>query len=383
MSREILGIPRRRKNEDITGVDKETRDQYPSSLGFLTRLALYRHTKSYEDFFVGRDVSNPDLKNHLTDVHYREVEAMREAGVNPDATVVSLACGDGSDVLLWAEEYAHTGRIIGVNLDPILDYGEWEAEQKGYGPVPIDDLRLGLPMDKLNEQRLKNGEGASRPLISFLEKDASATGLPDNSVDAVTINNLFHHVHPDNIEKIIREVVRIAKYNAIIAISGRDIMNMHKHWEDISEIAKELGAERYPTTFYNRFGVVETDQIVNRFFTPVPELAYNQNESMQIPASFMGDYLASYYELIPNIQFRHSIPSGESINERVRNNPTRMELAAALEKIVMPRLVEEREKTAAASPDSKGYITDGVSQHFRIGINNMCKTKDGRVKFLT
>jgi ubiquinone/menaquinone biosynthesis C-methylase UbiE len=355
--------------DSVSLTDQETRLQYQSSLAFLARLRLYAYTRSYQDFFKSR-AENPHLKGHVTDLHYREIEAIRSAGVDSDATVVSLACGDGSDALLWTEEYGHTGRVIGVNLDPIFDRGLWIAGDHKYDPVDINTLNV--PMEELRRMRRQKNEIASlAPQIGFLQADASHTGLPDNCADALTINNLFHHVREETVTEIINEAIRITKPGGVIAIAGRGIRNMHKHWGFIPRIATALGARDHPKSFYNRFGMDELTEVMSRYFSPLSGLDYEQDEDMFIPAGQIDEYLVPFYVLASSIKYDPPRPPLDEQYLHPQYNPSPTEMRDVIMNVVMQELHDEINATATHTDE--GYITDSVHQFFKIGLNNKHK----------
>jgi ubiquinone/menaquinone biosynthesis C-methylase UbiE len=365
--RERINLPR---SCDQTDPNSEARLQYVSPLAVLARIRLYAYSPSYQSFFKSMP-ENPDLKGHITDVHYREVEAIKKAGIEKDATIVSLACGDGSDALLWTEKYHHTGRIIGVNLDPIYEYGMYLADKRGYGPVDLDLLHLPIEQTR-NNNAIKGIVPDNEARISFLQRDAANTQLPDDCADAVTINNLFHHVDQQTVEAVIKETIRIAKPNAIVAISGRGIKNMQKQWGFIPALARQLEVQRYPQSFYNRFGLEDLNQIMEAYFTPLTDLDYKQEEEMRIPADRIDDYLMPLYALGSSLEYDPPRPPDSSFTHP-RLHPSPTEIRRAIASVVMPELSSEVWRTSLFT-GGQGYISDQVHQFFKIGINNKYKT---------
>jgi ubiquinone/menaquinone biosynthesis C-methylase UbiE len=344
---------------------EETDFQYPSPAGYLRRLPQYEKTDAYKAYFADRPVNNPDLKKHLTDVHFRQVEAMRKTGVAPDATVLSLAMGDGADALLWAEEFNHTGRIIGVNLHPIFAYGQWLADRRRYEPVDLG--KLHLPMDEINADRLKAGNVAqlNSPQVSLIEGDVTdLTRIPTSSIDAVTLNNFGHHATLETLIRALLEVSRVLKEDGILGFSGRDILNMYKHWNYVPHIADELKATQYPETFYDRCTAKTAEELINAIFTLLPEHNYTQNEHSHIPGEQREIYIEPFFELIP-----HIIIPPQAANlphyKHPRINPSHQQMSDAIDKIVVRQIEFEISRT--------GEITDGVAQYYRIAKNNKFK----------
>jgi ubiquinone/menaquinone biosynthesis C-methylase UbiE len=350
-------------DEERTEADKH----YHSSSGYLTRLPLYETTASSKEFFASRVLKNPDLRKHLTHVHYQQVEAMQEAGVEPEATVLALATGDGADALVWAEEYGHRGRIIGYNLHHIFDYGEHVARAQGYEPVDLN--KLDLPMTEINTQRLISGNTSqlNNPQISLIEGDVTnLVKIPDSSIDAVTLNNFGHHASPETLKTSLLEISRVLKPDGILGFSGRGILNMYKHWSLVPHLAKFLGADEYPETFYRRCTAEQAEALLGDTFTLMHKHDYNQVEQMIIPAKDKHIFINPFFELIPNIKYPPKTPNG-------RVNPSRGEMLRALREIVFPGIERELKQTAHMTPDGQGFIEDAASQYFRIAKNNNYK----------
>jgi ubiquinone/menaquinone biosynthesis C-methylase UbiE len=357
----------------------EARLQYLSPSGLLARLQLYPYAPSHQEYFENRNLNFPEIQSHLTHLHYMEVEAMKAAGIAEDATIVSLATGDGSDTILWPAEFNHKGRVIGVNLDPIFAYGMHHAHRLGYEPVDPD--KLSSSIEEINKEKIENGEGPIRGAqTSFEMANAAETGLPDNSVDGVTINNLFHHANPDEVLAIIREVIRITKYGGTIGMLGRDVDNMHMFWTDVPEVVKKLGAQKGPESFYKRFGIRHMITVMRDFFTPLPQYDYNQEEYMRIPGTQEGmqKYFDAFFALMPNIEYDPPKPPKEGW-QHMRRNPTRAEMAMVLKQVVTPRIEREVNVTKALTPDGNGFFQDGVAQYLRLGVNNKWKSPDGKL----
>jgi ubiquinone/menaquinone biosynthesis C-methylase UbiE len=339
---------------------KQADDQYPSPAGYLTRLPLYERTPSYQNFFANRTLNNPDLKKHLTDVHFRQVEAMRDAGVKHDATVLILAMGDGADALLWAEEYNHTGRIIGVNLHKIFDYGQWLAKERQYEEVDLN--KLHVPMEVIDAERLSSGNKSqvNRPQVKLMSSDVTKLDeIPTSSIDAATLNNFGHHATQETLIRALQEVSRVLKPDGILGFSGRDILNMYKHWNYVPYIARVLEAEDYPETFYSRCTTERAEELLGYIFSPLPKFDYTQVENMQITDTEKKIYIDPFYELIPHIKY----PPKVGGNGRV--NPSQGEMRNAIDLVVIPEIEDEIRKN--------GFIADGVAQYFRIVKNSNYK----------
>ena len=94
--------------------------------------------------------------------------------------------------------------IKNLNFESLLDIGT------GRGDFCEDILKLnkkvyGLDWAITPHDRLKNTD------ITFLKSDATKILLDDNSVDITTSFDFFEHVIPENIDAILKEMVRVTR----------------------------------------------------------------------------------------------------------------------------------------------------------------------------
>lgn len=358
-------------------VDRAAREQYQSSSGVNFRLELINLYAESQLQGERRKYKQPRTSElHLAEIHHKQIEALHRAGVEKDATVVVFGCGDGSDVLSWTLEHDHTGRVIGVNLDPIYDLGVHIAAEEGYGVIDQETLHLSL--DEINIARLKKGQAPlEKPQVAFLPKSAAETNLPENCADVVTINFLLYHVgDPDS---ILREAVRILKPGGKVAIATRDIMHMLKLW-NLAEIIgeKELDADVSPS-FYHKFNLSHLFNAVSRYFTIMSKYSYHEEERLLIPLGAEDKelegrqlYRNALLELTPHITLR-SFNDPSSPNFQKRAHPSPSQMIRAMNARLDPVFESEVRATSLRSGDTvlkPGYFTDFLDQHYVIGIND-------------
>jgi len=111
-------------------------------------------------------------------------------GVGAGSAVIDVGCGVLGVVHLLAERIGADGRVVGLDREArMVESARRLAEQHGVA-------------------------------VEFIEADATATGLPDNSFDLVHARTLLLNVQ--NPEEILAEMVRIAKLGGVVAVQEPD-----------------------------------------------------------------------------------------------------------------------------------------------------------------
>jgi ubiquinone/menaquinone biosynthesis C-methylase UbiE len=112
--------------------------------------------------------------------------------------VVDLGCGNGYDTRMLANIVGQTGKVLGVDFDvQILQEACKTAEQ----------------------QNIHN--------IEYIQADAEAIPLENNSCDAVRVERVFQHLK--NPRKVMKEIRRILKPEGKIVIIETDWLGLHFH----------------------------------------------------------------------------------------------------------------------------------------------------------
>jgi SAM-dependent methyltransferase len=111
-------------------------------------------------------------------------------GVEPGTAAIDIGCGVMGVLHLLAERIGPSGRVVGLDREPrILEAGRGLAEQRA-----------------LN--------------VKFVEADATASGLPEDSYDLVHARTVLLNV--SNPQEILAEMIRIARPGGIVAIQEPD-----------------------------------------------------------------------------------------------------------------------------------------------------------------
>jgi SAM-dependent methyltransferase len=111
-------------------------------------------------------------------------------GVDTGSTVIDVGCGVLGVVHVLAERVGSDGRVVGLDRSArMVDAGRRFAEERGLE-------------------------------VEFVQADATATGLPDDSFDLVHARTLLLNVQ--NPQEIVTEIVRIAKPRAMIVLQEPD-----------------------------------------------------------------------------------------------------------------------------------------------------------------
>jgi len=112
---------------------------------------------------------------------------LQEVEIKPGFHVLDYGCGPGSYIVPLAKLVGNTGKIYALDIHPLAI------------------------------QRVQNI--ASKKGLTNLEAIYSdcKTGLPDNSVDAVLLYDIFHDLDAPN--EVLRELHRVLKPNGILSFS--------------------------------------------------------------------------------------------------------------------------------------------------------------------
>ncbi|HYB25467.1 MAG TPA: methyltransferase domain-containing protein [Solirubrobacteraceae bacterium] len=111
-------------------------------------------------------------------------------GVDSGSSAIDVGCGVLGVVHLLAERVGADGRVIGLDREPrMVESGRGFAEQHGLA-------------------------------VEFIEADATATGLPDQSFDLVHARTLLLNVQ--NPQDVLAEMVRITKPGGVVAVQEPD-----------------------------------------------------------------------------------------------------------------------------------------------------------------
>jgi ubiquinone/menaquinone biosynthesis C-methylase UbiE len=107
------------------------------------------------------------------------------------------------------------GCSVGVSTRWIA--GEWPRAQV----TGIDLSPYSLAVAELRE-RQSGGGGGARRRIRYLHANAESTGLPDASVDLITLQFIIHECPGAVIESLVNEARRLLRPGGIIALTDND-----------------------------------------------------------------------------------------------------------------------------------------------------------------
>lgn len=111
-------------------------------------------------------------------------------GVEPGIAAIDIGCGVMGVLHLLAERIGTSGRVVGLDREPrILEAGRGLAETRALA-------------------------------VEFIEADATASGLPEESFDLVHARTVLLNV--SNPREILAEMIRIARPGGIVAIQEPD-----------------------------------------------------------------------------------------------------------------------------------------------------------------
>jgi ubiquinone/menaquinone biosynthesis C-methylase UbiE len=119
------------------------------------------------------------------DLRLPRLNILKEVGIKPGFHVLDYGCGPGSYIVPLAELVGESGKIYALDIHPL-------AIQK------VKDIA--------SKEHLANVE----TILSDWQ-----TGLPDNTLDAVLLYDIFHHLSaPDG---VLKELHRVLKLNGILS----------------------------------------------------------------------------------------------------------------------------------------------------------------------
>jgi ubiquinone/menaquinone biosynthesis C-methylase UbiE len=112
---------------------------------------------------------------------------LEEVGINPGFHVLDYGCGPGGYIIPLAELVGESGKVYALDIHP---------------------LAIQRVQDIASKKQLTNVE----TILSNCQ-----TGLPDNSLDAILLYDIFHHLSdPD---EVLRELHRALKPDGILSFS--------------------------------------------------------------------------------------------------------------------------------------------------------------------
>jgi ubiquinone/menaquinone biosynthesis C-methylase UbiE len=112
---------------------------------------------------------------------------LKEVEIKPGFHVLDYGCGPGSYIVPLAKLVGNTGKIYALDIHP-------------------------LAIQRVQNIALKKGLTNLEAIYSDCK-----TGLPDNSVDAVLLYDIFHDLDASN--EVLRELHRVLKPNGILSFS--------------------------------------------------------------------------------------------------------------------------------------------------------------------
>jgi ubiquinone/menaquinone biosynthesis C-methylase UbiE len=140
---------------------------------------------------MDKPMSNFDFKFMSLGYKFRDFflprkNILEEVGIKPGFHVLDYGCGSGSYIIPLAKLVGESGKIYALDIHPL-------AIQK------VKDIA--------SKKQLTNVE----TILSDCQ-----TGLPDNSLNAVLLYDIFHHLgDPDG---VLKELHRVLKPNGILSV---------------------------------------------------------------------------------------------------------------------------------------------------------------------
>jgi ubiquinone/menaquinone biosynthesis C-methylase UbiE len=90
--------------------------------------------------------------------------------------------------------------------------------------------------------------------ITFLREDATNIPLDDKSVDITTSFDFLEHVIPENVESVIKEMVRVTKKMLIHSIAGGPSSSHRKKLQELFKDGELHPTQRDSQWWRNKFG---------------------------------------------------------------------------------------------------------------------------------
>jgi SAM-dependent methyltransferase len=194
------------------------------------------------------------------------IRSLMLAGLKKDDAVIDTGCGEGDWLMTLAEEYGHTGLMVGIN----------DSENT-----------FALGHEQAAEKKIDN--------LAFTEMDARYMDFPENTFDAFSAQNFWYHV--EDYEKAMEELVRTSKPGAIGIISTKGDFHQFRIWaaqkrfeKDLPPPAEDMPSPVAPDVFYHHFDAEEAAEIISPYFEIVPELSLAQRTIVRIPPEGWLDY---------------------------------------------------------------------------------------------
>jgi ubiquinone/menaquinone biosynthesis C-methylase UbiE len=141
---------------------------------------------------MDKPMSNFDFKFMSLGYKFRDLRLPRknilgEVGIEPGFHVLDYGCGPGSYIIPLAELVGESGKIYALDIHP---------------------LAIQRVKDIASKKQLTNVE----TILSDCQ-----TGLSDNSLDAVLLYDIFHHLSDPDV--VLKELHRVLKPDGILSFS--------------------------------------------------------------------------------------------------------------------------------------------------------------------
>jgi len=125
------------------------------------------------------------LSYKFRDLRLPRMNILKEVGIKPGFHVLDYGCGPGSYIMPLAELVGESGKVYALDIHPL-------AIQK------VQDIA--------SKKQLTNVE----TILSDCQ-----TGLPDNTLDAVILYDIFHHLSDPDV--VLKELHRVLKPDGILS----------------------------------------------------------------------------------------------------------------------------------------------------------------------
>jgi ubiquinone/menaquinone biosynthesis C-methylase UbiE len=148
--------------------------------------------KESGETIMDKPMSNFDFQFMSVGYKFRDfflprLNILKEVGINPGFHVLDYGCGPGGYIIPLAELVGESGKVYALDIHP---------------------LAIQRVQDIASKKQLTNVE----TILSNCQ-----TGLPDNSLDAILLYDIFHHLSdPD---EVLRELHRALKPDGILSFS--------------------------------------------------------------------------------------------------------------------------------------------------------------------
>jgi len=127
------------------------------------------------------------LSYRFRDLRLPRMNILKEVGIKPGFQVLDYGCGPGSYIIPLAELVGESGKVYALDIHP---------------------LAIRKVQDIASRKQLANVE----TILSDCQ-----TGLPDNSLNAVLLYDIFHHLSDPN--GVLQELHRVLKPDGILSFS--------------------------------------------------------------------------------------------------------------------------------------------------------------------